>query len=151
MLSGTYLQKYQGERTMDSYIFNLYYDFSNYLRNFMFLSTVECFVEYNNIVHKENQAVIDRIRKVMSNQMKKPLELSCLFSNSFDCKHYQMTSEELREYNHSQIVEIKKLKARLEEMEGREYTVEEAIEVWAEKHSAHFRKQWHFKKLVQVI
>ncbi len=109
--------------------------------------TFESIWHYQVIIQKAN---LQFFKRIIDKNLKKPLEMASLMSEKFDCKNYKMSAEELKDYNLSQLKRIKDFKTYLEEQEGREYSMEEVIQIWATQYSASYRKYWHLKNLINI-
>jgi len=122
---------------------NYFYDFNQDIQK----RIIDSYFNYHLNFQGRNW---DILHKMVSRNHKKTAELNCLISDEYDFYSYQMSSDELREYNFSQIEEIKKYKSYLENSENREYDMDEVVGIWANKYSHQYRKYWHLKKLMSV-
>lgn len=122
-------------------------DFMHYVQANPAFQALDFFAHCHAVMQRENILFLDRVVK---KSFKKPAEWNSLFSEKFDYEYYEMTPEELREYNMEQIKEIQKYQQYLEESHC-PCSMEDAIRQWSEKYSASFRKYWHLKKLTEFF
>lgn len=122
---------------------NFYYDLHFKIQQ----EVLQSLMDYQLSLHGKN---LELFQRIIARNLKKPAELSCLLSEGYDCHAYEMSHEELKEYNLAQIEEIKKFKNELEIESKNQYEMNEVIVIWADKYSHSFRKYWHLKRLIAI-
>jgi hypothetical protein len=109
---------------------------------------LEPLYDYQIMFQRESFGFMER---VIRKNIRKPQEITSFFSEEYDYNNYQMNEKELLEYNMAQLSEIEKYKKYLEQKHGCAYTLEEVIDIWAQKYSQRFRKYWHLKQYIKIL
>lgn len=90
------------------------------------------------------------VNEIISKNNKRNEQIHCFFSESYDYQNYCMEEEELKEYNFTQLEHINDYKCFLESKQNKRYSMNEVVKLWAEQHSADFRRKWHLKKMLEI-